>query len=457
MIEVPQLHNRFRRQRTNKSKLLHKIYVYFPIFLLFFLIIMIYSTYFYKYIYVLIKGNIHADVSFPFINSLTKYDTRKKGILILSISGVSMILLFISLLRTILMDPGYFEDPTKLEMKIVMANSIVNKNNKLKLKSSRTMKKDEKQLLNENPPPTSESDDQNYKKKRWEFLKTFGMSLNNGPLTFYELSQYNRNFLEYIDERETAFPSTTKRNSDFRLSMATKKALGIPEIILYQEESDDILEIESNLKKKVKKDDPISPEFVFDNFRNIDISRSSLCNSCLRWKFERSHHCRQCGRCILKMDHHCPWLSNCIGFRNYKYFCLTHYYGTIGSFIISITFWEAIFNIKTFDESSLFLYSYLVFVYISNLSLMSFLLWLFNSNWKLIFNGMTIIEQSDRERFPSTKSVNIYDLGYYRNFKTVFGENPLFWFLPMCPNYKGLGIVFETNECDKRNQRGIIN
>jgi hypothetical protein len=58
--------------------------------------------------------------------------------------------------------------------------------------------------------------------------------------------------------------------------------------------------------------------------------------------------------------------------------------------------------------------------------------------------GQTVIENSDRERFPLNKSINIYDLGFLKNFTTVFGTNPLVWFLPISPNYKGEGIYFET-------------
>ena len=77
---------------------------------------------------------------------------------------------------------------------------------------------------------------------------------------------------------------------------------------------------------------------------------------------------------------------------------------------------------------------------------MLFVFVLLISNLKLILNGMTVIEFNDKERFPSTKLNNIYDLGYFRNLKTVFGDNPLIWLLPFWANYKGLGIVYETNE-----------
>ena len=58
---------------------------------------------------------------------------------------------------------------------------------------------------------------------------------------------------------------------------------------------------------------------------------------------------------------------------------------------------------------------------------------------------MTVIENSERKRFPSTKSVNIYDMGAYRNFTNVFGKNPLVWWLPFFNNTDGNGYVFETN------------
>jgi len=201
-------------------------------------------------------------------------------------------------------------------------------------------------------------------------------------------------------------------NTSFRLSEASikqysKEPINASKMFNFNMKSK-LLEDENDHNEVPKTDkDMLNLEDILDHFKNIDLSGANLCTSCLRWKFERSHHCRQCGKCILKMDHHCPWLANCVGFRNYKYFC---------------------------------------FIYIANIGLFVFLFWLFVSNWKLVFSGQTIIEQSDRDRFPSSKTLNVYDLGSYRNFKAVFGENFLTWFLPIYPNYKGLGIIFETNE-----------
>jgi len=288
--------------------------------------------------------------------------------------------------------------------------------------------------------------------KKKQFLKSFSKFLNNGPLTFNEYSKCNYRLIDYIDDKSHSLQNylINEQESNFGLSYATKKTLSSKGYNFSskknkKEESQKLL-AESAKLPNPNVVDPESEEFVFENFKNIDLSKSTLCNSCLRWKFERSHHCRSCGKCVLKMDHHCPWLANCIGFRNYKYFCLMHFYGTIGCLFVAFSFWEVIFNQQIFDNAHVLLFSFYNFVYIANLGLMAFLFWLLFSNIKLVFNGQTIIEQSDRERFPSSKSVNIYDLGTYRNFKTVFGENCLFWLFPIYANYNGLGIIFETNE-----------
>jgi len=183
---------------------------------------------------------------------------------------------------------------------------------------------------------------------------------------------------------------------------------------------------------------------VFDFFANQDLSKSMLCGTCLRKKIDRSHHCRMCGKCVLKMDHHCPWLANCIGFRNYKYFLLIHFYGIIASLIVTFTYWEAVVNYQFNEDSGIGICWFSSFIYLCNFGLLGFLFWLFIVNWKLVLKNATVIENADKERFPSTKSVNIYDLGIYKNFCNVFGDNPLVWFMPFGANYKGKGLVYET-------------
>ena len=146
------------------------------------------------------------------------------------------------------------------------------------------------------------------------------------------------------------------------------------------------------------------------------------------------------------MDHHCPWLANCIGFFNYKYFCLIHFYGTISTGLIFLTFWETIANFHLNYNTHILECVFVDFVFMTNFALMAFLIWLLWVNAKLVINGETIIEQSDRERFPSSKSFNVYDMGWKRNFMNVFGEKWYIWFIPAYANSKGNGLMFETKK-----------
>ena len=88
---------------------------------------------------------------------------------------------------------------------------------------------------------------------------------------------------------------------------------------------------------------------------------------------------------------------------------------------------------------------FVISVYIINIGLLAFILWLCYVNWYNLYKGMTVIEHSEKKRFPTTKSINIYDMGPYRNFTNVFCTNPLCWPFPFIKNTKGGGFIFETN------------
>jgi hypothetical protein len=263
----------------------------------------------------------------------------------------------------------------------------------------------EYKVILKNTKKKKQRDDDSFEDdERYQFLKTFNTYIADGPLTNVELEKTKKKMGKLLER-----PTTTG-------------------IVVRDDESDS------------DKGD------IFNVFRGENLSKLALCNTCLRWKVERSHHCRNCGRCVLKMDHHCPWLANCIGFRNYKFFCLVHLYGIIATLCIAFTYWEVIVNNNLHFDTNIFQVFYSSFIYVCNLGLFGFLLWLFLVNWNLVLSGETVIEHSDRERFPSAKNENHYNLGAYRNFTTVFGRNPLVWFIPFFANYTGNGVVYEKKK-----------
>lgn len=400
------------------DKLYHEFMVYLPVILLLFLIMLIFITYYAKFLLVLLTSAEYSLSNYPLALTSDPTQSTNRGITLTIVTCVLFVLLIIALLRTVFMDPGFFKDPTQFEYNLVLKNSLYRQKSKQTL---REVKEDMTSLLKDNPEEIDQAN-------KYLFFSDFSSIINNYPLTFNEYSLLNINVDQYLGNKRS------------------------PSVINQMEKSVRAQQLKSHLEKpesSKEQSSPLNLEDPYENFTGIELMKLPLCNSCLRWKVERSHHCRQCGKCILKMDHHCPWLANCIGFRNYKFFCLIHLYGTINSLIVAFTFWEVVYNSYTDINRSVWEASFNIFVYVCNVGLLCFLIWLFAFNWVLIFSGQTVIEQSERERFPSSKPDNIYDLGNYRNFTVVFGRNPLVWFIPFFPNYEGEGIVYETNNLNK--------
>ena len=408
------------------NKLYHEFMVFLPVLLLLSLITLIYLTYYYKYIHVLLTSSRYSNNNFPLSLTTEPLSGSNKGITLLIISTSLLILLLIALLRSVFMNPGYFEDPTELELNLVLKNSTYKNKSE---KSLKEVRKNYSCLINENVDDLKTG-------HKYLFFNEFSEIINELPLTFGEFTTLNQNMDLYLGHRKLLSEvkeeekTAEKKNEKSKTKEELKKELIQPPLS----------------EKKDHSINPLSYANIYDNFDGTDLLRLPLCNSCLRWKVERSHHCRQCGKCVLKMDHHCPWLANCIGYRNYKYFCLIHLYGVINCLIIATTFWETVYNSYSDYDRSVWEVSFIIFVYICNIGLLGFLFWLFTFNWTLVFSGQTVIEQSDRERFPSSKPENLYDLGNYRNFTSVFGKNPFVWFIPFFANYEGQGIIYETNK-----------
>lgn len=392
-------------------KFYHYLRVYLPVILITILILLVYVTYFLSYLLELLQtpegANSLTPGSYYFLHTSSPTHAYKKGLFLLIMSLFLLTMLLISLYRTVFMDPGYLPNPTDLEFQIVERSRSMNLNGREEEKN----------------------------KNKYKFLTNFYKTIQQAPMCADEQMDMRHQLYTFFNPLQLTQPSMLpKEDSKFYLMSNEEKII---------KNKKDLFKLvnESNRSDLLEKDG-----VILDVFQNIELSKTNLCGTCLRLKVERSHHCRQCGRCILKMDHHCPWLGNCIGFRNYKMFVLLQFYGVNLSLLVATTFYEVIVNYNLNYYSNICQCWFLIFAYFTNIALLIFLLWLLLMNSKLIYRGETVIEQSDRERFPSSKAINVYDIGFWRNIKTIFGNNPTIWLLPFFPNYNGKGLIYETND-----------
>lgn len=390
------------------QKALHFCMIASPVVAILLLIGLVYFGYVFSYLFPLLNAGTSKIVEYPFSSTSSEETAPSKGLWLLITVSFFTGMMLINFARAVFMDPGYFPSPVDLENNIVYRQAKID---------SKTI--DEVNVF-KREAPLVESKKHTQLFNKFQFLTHFSETISNGPLFSKEGEHFSNNITHFMKDSN----DRTEKEERLTGSLSIKFT------------DADTIEIRSS--KKTKEED------IYNNFEYVDLTKTLLCGTCLRYKVERSHHCRLCGKCVLKMDHHCPWLANCIGFRNYKYFLLIHFHGIISSLIVAFTYWEVIVNAQVNNETSLFMCWISLFIYLCNFGLLGFLSWLILVNWRLAFANLTVIENSDRERFPSTKALNIYDLGCYRNFCSVFGDNPLVWFLPFGANTKGEGIVYDN-------------
>lgn len=174
-----------------------------------------------------------------------------------------------------------------------------------------------------------------------------------------------------------------------------------------------------------------------------------LCNECEVIKPDRTHHCSQCGQCVMKMDHHCPWLHNCMSFSNYKFYILFLGYGSVYCgfilFILSLELYKYWLNEKPYNE--LLLHHYTVLAISSILFIIIFSV-LFFYHIFLVFHNRTTLEMFRPTLFSYGHNKNGFSLGAIENFRQVFGDHILKWFVPV---FSGLGNGWEFEFPLKKN------
>ncbi|KAM7201412.1 DHHC palmitoyltransferase domain containing protein [Naviculisporaceae sp. PSN 640] len=93
------------------------------------------------------------------------------------------------------------------------------------------------------------------------------------------------------------------------------------------------VDIEANSANSRRDDNPDSPGlesfYSKDVFACDEDGRPKWCACCGNWKPDRAHHCSEIERCVLKMDHFCPWVGGIVGETSFKFFTQFTFYASL--------------------------------------------------------------------------------------------------------------------------------
>ncbi|KAI9290604.1 zf-DHHC-domain-containing protein [Neoconidiobolus thromboides FSU 785] len=187
-------------------------------------------------------------------------------------------------------------------------------------------------------------------------------------------------------------------------------------------------------------------------FQMITVKQSGerrFCRKCNFDKPDRTHHCSICGECILKMDHHCPWINSCVGYHNQKYFLLFIFYANLFCLFIALCLIPGVIHIFSDHLPVSINEIQLVFMLLISGLFAILLLFFVGFHIYLLVNNRTTIENLERTVYKvdeedeptASKYLNVFNVGKWRNFTEVFGDNIILWFLPI-RSVKGNGIVY---------------
>ncbi|CAG8605950.1 8431_t:CDS:2 [Funneliformis mosseae] len=182
-----------------------------------------------------------------------------------------------------------------------------------------------------------------------------------------------------------------------------------------------------------------------ENQENVELKRTTraprYCKTCAAFKPPRTHHCRTC-----------PWTNNCVGHYNHGHFirfvfwvdvtCTFHFILMIRrtAKIIQDMAYYRVDSEPTTTETIFLILNYIavipVLFSVGILSLYHFYCMLSNT---------TTIESWEKDKVSTMvrrgkikEIVFPYDIGIYKNIKSILGNNPLLWCLPRKMHGTGL-------------------
>ena len=125
-----------------------------------------------------------------------------------------------------------------------------------------------------------------------------------------------------------------------------------------------------------------------------------------------------------------PQVNNCVSFSNYKFFILFLAYsflmclfGAITSFPYFLEFWSN--QMPTLGKFNILFLFFVSFMF--SISLFS----LFSYHIYLVLKNLTTLENFRSPLFAYGPNKNAFNLGKLNNFREVFGEKRILWFLPI--------------------------
>ncbi|ORX77228.1 zf-DHHC-domain-containing protein [Anaeromyces robustus] len=330
---------------------------YLPVLLVFFLVISSFIDYNFNYIWSLFsKGNII------------------QGLIYVLIYHVFLVFFLYSYIMVTFSDPGY---ATKDVVNVLTANELESFYTTLEeipeykkmIESTSTnssqpstgaLLKDEERINNKNNYSTStltiDNQDKNGINSQYDIpLKPIPSSSQIDT----PVATSNVTLIEALNESSSYPKQERESNTIIQIDYLSNDNNNIRNVVFNRNNSkkdqisididnDNILE--RNLEK-LNNNESINERDDHES-RNEEVN-NTVCKKCFGFKPERCHHCSVCNRCILKMDHHCPWISNCVGLKNYKYFVLFLFYGSIYILFQCITIaFSLVLNVKISNQIS---------------------------------------------------------------------------------------------------------